>query len=262
MADRFNVKLEADIVRAYQAGEGGRVLERRFGIGASSVYRVLRRHGIDVRERSRRPNRFTPEVEMQIAEYYANGRTSSHVAELYDCSPALVREIARRRGVHVREHGGQLRRWSDAERQDMVARYLAGDSQEAIAKHYGTSQTGVSRILQDIGVTRRRGRGRWKGGRAKMTGGYVGVVVADNSPYAGMRMVNGGYVMEHRLVMAQQLGRPLTKREHVHHINGDRTDNRPENLQLRHGPHGKGQALVCADCGSHNIVHAPLEAPN
>ena len=44
--------------------------------------------------------------------------------------------------------------------------------------------------------------------------------------------VNGKKVREHRYVMENLLGRKLQSHEHIHHINGNPTDNRIENLQV------------------------------
>jgi len=94
---------------------------------------------------------------------------------------------------------------------------------------------------------------RWRGGTTEGAGGYVLVWIDKNDPLYSMSVSGKNYVLEHRLVMARQLGRPLEKHESVHHINGDRKDNRIENLQLRSSNHGPGTASKCLDCGSQNI---------
>lgn len=83
--------------------------------------------------------------------------------------------------------------------------------------------------------------------------GYI-VLRVRSDDEIGKAMSPRGDVFEHRLVMAHHLGRPLLPTETVHHLNGDKTDNRIENLQLRSGHHGSGEVLECIDCGSHNVV--------
>ena len=162
---------------------------------------------------------------------------------------------------------------SDAERRRIFTLWEQGVSAAAIARDVGVAAATLKRVLREAGITviwRRWARHGaehhfWKGGRVKDQGGYMAVHVPAESPFACMgarRHKNSNasavYVPEHRLLMAQKMGRPLLSSETVHHINGKRDDNRIENLELRVGKHGKGVVMMCADCGSRNIVSSAI----
>jgi len=77
--------------------------------------------------------------------------------------------------------------------------------------------------------------GNWKGGRTRHKAGYVMVRLPGHP-----RARKSPYALEHILVAEQTLGRYLEPGETVHHRNGVRDDNRPENLELWTKPQPAG----------------------
>jgi hypothetical protein len=78
----------------------------------------------------------------------------------------------------------------------------------------------------------------WKTGKSKDSHGYV--ILNNPEPLPGQKRKPK---KEHTWIMEQALGRPLYPGETVHHKNGIRDDNRPENLELWASNHRPGQRV-------------------
>ena len=85
---------------------------------------------------------------------------------------------------------------------------------------------------------KREKSGAWKGGKTIDSSGYV-LVLDPEHPNSNKK----GYVREHMKVMSKHLNRPILKTESIHHKNGNRKDNRLENLELWNKAQPFGQRI-------------------
>lgn len=237
----------AAIVAEFSRGEDVDEIAKRHGVHRHHVYRLSGQQGVRRGRKRKIPREDYPE----IVQRYLAGETMVSISRGYGCHSTAIRPIITEAGV-MRRRTRPLKSFSKEQMQEIVKLRDQGLSQDAIAKQMGVNQRRISRYLISIGrATPVRGS-RYKGGRLEI-GGYIHIRMEWDHPYAEAMRNSSGYVSEHRLVMAEGLGRPLRRHETVHHVNGDRHDNRLANLQLRFGNHGSGVALQCGDCGSVNV---------
>lgn len=90
-----------------------------------------------------------------------------------------------------------------------------------------------------MGKTTGKNNNNWKGGRSITPDGYVLIRVGIHHHLSDVR----GYAYEHRLVAEQKFGRRLKPGELVHHIDGNKQNNNPENLE------------ICTSTSSHRTKH-------
>lgn len=191
--------------------------------------------------------------EDQIVEGYRAGTTIAAICSEVGTSKRSAYNVLKRRGVMRRRRTGARRLdWTDGELLRLAELRRQGATKDDLRDEFRCGSERLDRALRNLGLADRMPRRDLKE-RVVNGQGYAYVLTRRDDPIAAPMAQSSGYVFEHRLVVARSVGRPLRSDETVHHINGDRLDNRLENLQLRSGKHGRGVHLVCLDCGSHNV---------
>jgi hypothetical protein len=131
-----------------------------------------------------------------MSKYYPTDSEVSDLRQMMEVDMLTQREIARKIGIDA----GTLRRW---------------------CRRYGIQ-------TQRTGPRSGARHPDWTGGRVVDKDGYV-LLYRPGDPHC---RTGKPYALEHRLVMAESLGRALRPEEVVHHKNGQKDDNRIENLEL------------------------------
>lgn len=178
----------------------------------------------------------------------AQGRTlRPHVPQTAECvvegcnKPPRTQNLCPVHFMRMKRHGST---------EDLRSKYASGEADHPNRKYprdalCSIKGCGNPRRVNDLCITHN--------GRLR-THGDVRADVPVRRYGAGGSFINGdGYrviyrnstaMLEHRMVMEEIIGRPLTRRENVHHVNGVRHQNDPGNLELWVKPQPQGQRVA------------------
>lgn len=254
----LTIKEEEEIAIKYSSGIPSTVLAKEYDVSVATILFSIKRRNIEIMSMSDRNILLPDKKEIEIKNSYENGLEINELEKKFNVHIWTIRRILEKHGVRLRPRPRKFNP-SIEEKNDIVVKYINRFSMRKLAEEYNTWLGRIRDVLIENGVNIRtddmtgENNSSWKGGRKISKHGYVHVWLSENDEFVAMKDANG-YVLEHRLIMAKNLRRILEKYETVHHINGNRQDNRIENLQLRKGNHGQGQVNCCLDCGSHNIL--------
>jgi len=183
--------------------------------------------------------RFSDEEEKDIIEYYKL-HSYKKTCEKFKIRTSHIWSIRKRYGVESC-HNTKV----DEQSIDLIKlKYEEqGHTLKQLAKDLKMSTGRIQKLLKDSGATIRHiGHHVYKASRTVNDNGYV--IITLPFEYRHFAIRKGHAIAEHQFIMMKYLGRKLFKDENVHHLNGNRQDNRLENLELWSKKQPCGQRVI------------------
>lgn len=222
---------EKKCVDLYMGGMMVVQIAKALGTSHRRVSKTLKHNGIVLR------GQWTEMHVINVCILFDAGYMVSQICDMMHATPSTVARTLRDSGRDpAAARSARFRRaYTESERETAIAMYRNKMSMDEIARALGTGRKQARRLLLENGVSLRKSgwntRGSrnpaWKGGRRVDADGYVNVHMPDH-PHAK----KNGTILEHRVVFEKKIGRYLKPSEVVHHKNGVKHDNRPDNLEL------------------------------
>lgn len=205
---------------------------------------------------------FSPDVWQDIITSYSNGETKRSILRRLGIGERRLVSEFKKNGIKIKgriEYPwiGTPKKYTDIQIEEIFQRYNNGESLYTTCAQMKLCYSPLKRFFELNRLDPKLHKITYDRPKTISGGGYLLVFVHPDhwlSPYSDKK----GRMPEHRFIMATSLGRPLARKESVHHINGIVTDNRLENLQLRTSQHAGGIVARCACCGSKNIASVAL----
>jgi uncharacterized protein (DUF433 family)/transposase-like protein len=154
-----------EISAAYQSGEGGTSIANRFQVSSGTIYSILRRESVYIRDLSEAQGGVPKDDHKIVVQRYLNGESAYAIAEDYGLSDKAIYTILRVNKVQMRTTGESLklrtgpwstRKFTDEEELQIIKEYtLEKKSSEEIAFDKKISANGILGILARNGIQKR-----------------------------------------------------------------------------------------------------------